>query len=84
MKTAESTKGEALVELEKANNALKELTNKLQACLRNANSEEHVETRRLDETSEVVNGLRDQLKDVRDVDMDVIMHENLEVEEAKK
>ncbi|GJX50411.1 hypothetical protein Tco_0277256 [Tanacetum coccineum] len=53
-------------------------------CLRNANSEEHVETRRLDETSEAVNALRDQLKDVRDADIDVLMHENLEVEEAKK
>ncbi|GJX90677.1 WEB family protein-like protein [Tanacetum coccineum] len=34
MKTAESTKGQALKDLEKANNALKELNNKLQAVSR--------------------------------------------------
>nr|GEX51489.1 hypothetical protein [Tanacetum cinerariifolium] len=52
--------------------------------LRNANSEERVESMRLDETSEAVNALRDQLKEVRDADMDVVRNANLEVEEAKK
>ncbi|GJY32443.1 hypothetical protein Tco_0416912 [Tanacetum coccineum] len=53
-------------------------------CLRNANSKERVETRSLDETSEVVNALRDQLKEEHDADMDVLRNANLEVEEAKK
>ncbi|GJY93207.1 hypothetical protein Tco_0508989 [Tanacetum coccineum] len=89
MKTAESTKGQALdfdIALEAKLASFQRTAVAQSAAKLNCTKidKERVETRSLDETREVVNALRDQLKEEHDANMDVLRNANLEVEEAKK